>query len=208
MPIFVLNINDMKWTILTIVILLVMGGLLLRSYKELERKYNVSIENVKAYDMELSGLKDNNRVFKLTVEQLNYFNDSITKKLNESRKQLGIKDKYLQQLQYELLTVSKPDTMKLKDTIFVNNFKLDTILGDKWVRTDLHLQYPSTVAIKPEVILERHTFINGKRETVNPPKKFFLFRWFQRKHTVVEVNIRELNPYVVNKEQRYIQIID
>lgn len=208
MPIFVLNINDMKWTILTIVILLVTGGLLLRSYKELERKYNVSIENVKAYDMELSGLKDNNRVFKLTVEQLNYFNDSITKKLNESRKQLGIKDKYLQQLQYELLTVSKPDTMKLKDTIFVNNFKLDTILGDKWVRTDLHLQYPSTVAIKPEVILERHTFINGKRETVNPPKKFFLFRWFQRKHTVVEVNIRELNPYVVNKEQRYIQIID
>lgn len=208
MPIFVLNINDMKWTILTIVILLVMGGLLLRSYKELERKYNVSIENVKAYDMELSGLKDNNRVFKLTVEQLNYFNDSITKKLNESRKQLGIKDKYLQQLQYELLTVSKPDTMKLKDTIFVNNFKLDTILGDKWVRTNLHLQYPSTVAIKPEVILERHTFINGKRETVNPPKKFFLFRWFQRKHTVVEVNIRELNPYVVNKEQRYIQIID
>lgn len=198
----------MKWTILTIVILLVMGGLLLRSYKELERKYNVSIENVKAYDMELSGLKDNNRVFKLTVEQLNYFNDSITKKLNESRKQLGIKDKYLQQLQYELLTVSKPDTMKLKDTIFVNNFKLDTILGDKWVRTNLHLQYPSTVAIKPEVILERHTFINGKRETVNPPKKFFLFRWFQRKHTVVEVNIRELNPYVVNKEQRYIQIID
>lgn len=208
MPIFVLNINDMKWTILTIVILLVTGGLLLRSYKELERKYNVSIENVKAYDMELSGLKDNNRVFKLTVEQLNYFNDSITKKLNESRKQLCIKDKYLQQLQYELLTVSKPDTMKLKDTIFVNNFKLDTILGDKWVRTDLHLQYPSTVAIKPEVILERHTFINGKRETVNPPKKFFLFRWFQRKHTVVEVNIRELNPYVVNKEQRYIQIID
>lgn len=208
MPLFVLNINDMKWTILTIVILLVTGGLLLRSYKELERKYNVSIENVKAYDMELSGLKDNNRVFKLTVEQLNYFNDSITKKLNESRKQLGIKDKYLQQLQYELLTVSKPDTMKLKDTIFVNNFKLDTILGDKWVRTDLHLQYPSTVAIKPEVILERHTFINGKRETVNPPKKFFLFRWFQRKHTVVEVNIRELNPYVVNKEQRYIQIID
>lgn len=208
MPLFVLNINDMKWTILTIVILLVTGGLLLRSYKELERKYNVSIENVKAYDMELSGLKDNNRVFKLTVEQLNYFNDSITKKLNESRKQLGIKDKYLQQLRYELLTVSKPDTMKLKDTIFVNNFKLDTILGDKWVRTDLHLQYPSTVAIKPEVILERHTFINGKRETVNPPKKLFLFRWFQRKHTVVEVNIRELNPYVVNKEQRYIQIID
>lgn len=198
----------MKWTILTIIILLVMGGLLLRNYKELEKKYNVSIENVKAYDMELSGLKDNNRVFKLTVEQLNYFNDSITKKLNESRKQLGIKDKYLQQLQYELLTVSKPDTVKLKDTIFVSNYRLDTIVGDKWVRTNLHLQYPSTIAIKPEVVLERHTFINGKRETVNPPKKFFLFRWFQKKHTVVEVNTRELNPYVINKEQRYIQIID
>lgn len=184
------------------------AGYLLYTNKQLREKYNTSVENVKAYDAQLGGLKDDNRVFKLTVEQLNYFNDSIVKKLNESRKELGIKDKRIQQLQYELLTASKADTLDLKDTIFVNNFKLDTIVGDKWVKTHLHMKYPSTIALKPEVTLERHTFINGKRETVNPPKKFFLFRWFQRKRTVVEVTTRELNPYVEEKIQKYIQIID
>lgn len=198
----------MKWTISLILILMLGAGYLLYTNKQLREKYNTSVENVKAYDAQLGGLKDDNRVFKLTVEQLNYFNDSIVKKLNESRKELGIKDKHIQQLQYELLTASKADTLDLKDTIFVNNFKLDTIVGDKWVKTHLHMKYPSTIALKPEVTLERHTFINGKRETVNPPKKFFLFRWFQKKHTVVEVTTRELNPYVEEKIQKYIQIID
>jgi hypothetical protein len=198
----------MKWTISLILILMLGAGYLLYTNKQLREKYNTSVENVKAYDAQLGGLKDDNRVFKLTVEQLNYFNDSIVKKLNESRKELGIKDKHIQQLQYELLTASKADTLDLKDTIFVNNFKLDTIVGDKWVKTHLHMKYPSTIALKPEVTLERHIFINGKRETVNPPKKFFLFRWFQRKHTVVEVTTRELNPYVEEKIQKYIQIMD
>lgn len=198
----------MKWLISIIIILAVIVVVLLNGNSRLQKKYNTSVENVKAYNAQLGGLKDDNRVFKLTVEQLNYFNDSIVKKLNESRKELGIKDKHIQQLQYELLTASKTDTITMPDTIFVNNFKLDTIVGDKWVRTYLHMKYPSTIALKPEVTLERHTFINGKRETVNPPKKFFLFRWFQRKHTVVEVTTRELNPYVEEKIQKYIQIID
>lgn len=198
----------MKWTLGIIVILVLVLGLLLHRTVQLQNKYNTSIENIKAYDAQMSGLKNDNRVFKLTVDQLNYFNDSIIIKLNESRKELGIKDKHIQQLQYELLVASKADTLRLNDTIFVNNFKLDTIVGDKWVKTYLHMKYPSTIVLKPEVTLERHTFVNGKRETVNPPKKFFLFRWFQRKHTIVEVTTRELNPYVEEKTQKFIQIID
>lgn len=198
----------MKWTLGIIAILILVSGLLLHRTVQLQNKFNTSIENIKAYDAQMSGLKNDNRVFKLTVDQLNYFNDSIIIKLNESRKELGIKDKHIQQLQYELLVASKADTLRLNDTIFVNNFKLDTIVGDKWVKTYLHMKYPSTIALKPEVTLERHTFVNGKRETVNPPKKFFLFRWFQRKHTVVEVTTRELNPYVEEKTQKFIQIID
>lgn len=198
----------MRWLLLIIVSLLVAVGLLLNNNSRLQRKYYASMENIKAYNMELSGLENSNRVFKLTVEQLNYFSDSIIKELNESRKELGIKDKQIQQLQYEHLTISKPDTIRVKDTIFVKDYELDTIVGDKWVKTNIYLKYPNIIATKPEVSVERHTFISGKRETVNPPKKFFLFRWFQKKHTVVEVNTRELNPYVINKNQRYIQIID
>ena len=178
-------------------------------YQKLTTEYSISIENIKAYDAELSGLRGDTKVYKLTIEQLNYFNDSIIKKMKVVQKELGIKDKRLQQLQYEASHAQRADTIILKDTLFRDpQLKLDTIVGDKWFRTNLHLEFPSTIALKPEIELERYTFISGKRETVNPPKKFFLFRWFQKKHTVVEVNVREMNPYVKDKTQRFIQIIE
>lgn len=194
-----------------ILILILVGAVAYLSYqnKQLTTKYETSIENIKAYDAQLSGLKDNNRVFKLTIDQLNYSNDSIINRMKEVQKELGIKDKRLQQLQYEASHAQRVDTIILKDTLFRDpQLRLDTIVGDKWFKTNLHLEFPSTIALKPEIELERYTFINGKRETVNPPKKFFLFRWFQKKHTVVEVNVREMNPYVKNKTQRFIQIIE
>ncbi len=183
--------------------------LLYNKYQKLNTKYQTSVENIKAFDSELSGLKDDTRVYKLTIEQLNYFNDSIIKKMKVVQKELGIKDKRLQQLQYEASHAQRTDTIILPDTLFLNpQLKLDTIVGDKWFKTNLHLEFPSTITLSPEIELERYTFINGKRETVNPPKKFFLFRWFQKKHTIVEVNVREMNPYVKNKTQRFIQIIE
>lgn len=197
-----------KYIIIAFIILIETVAVLYNQNRVLTNKYETSIENVKAYDAQLSGLEGDNRVLKLTVEQLNYFNDSIIKKMKVVQKELGIKDKRLQQLQYEASHAQRHDTITLTDTIFRNDFSLDTIVGDKWFKTNLHLKFPSTIALSPEIELERYTFINGKRETVNPPKKFFLFRWFQKKHTVVEVNVREMNPYVKNKTQRFIQIIE
>lgn len=194
-----------------ILILILVGAIAYLSYqnKQLTTKYETSIENVKAYDAQLSRLKNNNRVFKLTIDQLNYSNDSIIKKIKEVQKELGIKDKRLQQLQYDLSHAQRNDTIILSDTIFKSpEFKLDTIVGDKWFKTNLHLKYPSTIALSPEIELERFTYINGKRETVNPPKKFFLFRWFQKKMTVITVTVKENNPYVKNKTQRFIQIVE
>lgn len=194
-----------------ILILILIGAVAYLSYqnRQLTTKYETSIENIKAYDAELSGLTNDTKVYKLTIEQLNYFNDSIIKKMKVVQKELGIKDKRLQQLQYEASHAQRHDTIVLRDTLFRDpQLRLDTIVGDKWFKTNLHLEFPSTIALKPEIELERYTFINGKRETVNPPKKFWLFRLFQRRHIVVEVNIREMNPYVKNKTQRFIQIIE
>lgn len=197
-----------KYVIIAFIILIGAVAVLYNQNRILTNKYKTSIENVKAYDAQLSGLEGDNRVLKLTVEQLNYFNDSIIKKMKVVQKELGIKDKRLQQLQYEASHAQRHDTIVLRDTLFRDpQLKLDTIVGDKWFKTNLHLEFPSTIALKPEIELERYTFINGKRETVNPPKKFFLFRWFQKKMTVVTVTVKEKNPYVKNKESRYVEII-
>lgn len=198
-----------KYMFILIVILGVTITYLIHQNRVLNRQYKASVENIKAYDSQLNDLDNDNRVFKLTIEQLNYFSDSVLTKMKEVQKQLGIKDKRLQQLQYQLSQGTKTDTLVLTDTIFSNpQFKLDTIIGDEWFKTKLLLQYPSTIAITPEIKLERFTFISGKRETVKPPKRFFLSRWLQKRHTVVEVKVKENNPYVKNKEQKFVQIID
>lgn len=197
-----------KYLVIIIVVLIGVVTLLSVNNQKLTNKYETSIENIKAYNSQLNSLEGNNRLFKLTIQQLNYFNDSIIDKLKLVQKELGIKDKRLKQLQYDLNHAVRRDTILLRDTIFNNpNFELDTIVGDKWFQTNIHLKYPNKIVTSPSITLERYTFITGKKETVNPPKKFFLWRWFQKKHIVVEVIVKEKNPYVVNKESKYIEIV-
>ena len=60
--------------------------------QKLKEETATLISNQKAFIAENSSLKEENRVFKFTVEQLNYYNDSILQKMNEVRKELKIKD--------------------------------------------------------------------------------------------------------------------
>lgn len=182
--------------------------ILYNKYNRLSIEYSISIENVKAYNAQLSGLKGDNRALKLTVEQLNYFNDSITKKMNEVRKELGIKDSKIKQMQYKLSHIEKSDSLTLPDTIFVNSFKLDTIMGDEWANNHIIMSYPNKIKITPRFKLESFLFVSAKKETIKPPKKFFLFRWFQKRHTVLNITVKENNPYAETDRQKFIEIIE
>lgn len=198
----------MKKFIIGLIALLVCSLIyMVHQNRTLTAKYETSIENIKAYDSQLSGLNNSNKVFKLTIDQLNYFKDSILIKMNEVRKELNIKDSKIKQMQYKLSHVEKPDSIILKDTIFVESFKLDTIIGDGWANTHLIMKYPNYIKFTPKFKLESFLFVESKKETVNPPKKFFLFRWFQRKHTVLNVTVKENNPYVETDEQKFVEII-
>ena len=177
--------------------------------QDLKEEISVSMSNQKAFIAENYSLKDKNRVFKFTVEQLNYYNDSILQKMNEVRKELKIKDKNLKQLQYLLSVSTKKDTVLFTDTIFRDkSLALDTIIGDKWYNIRLGLKYPNLIYTEPTFTSEKYIIVNKKKETVNPPKKFFLFRWFQRKHWVMEVHIKEKNPYIKEVNNKFVEIIE
>nr|UVX92715.1 MAG: hypothetical protein [Bacteriophage sp.] len=172
-------------------------------------KLSVLVSNQKASIAENSSLKDENRVFKFTVEQLNYYNDSILQKMNDVRKELKIKDKNIKQLQYLLSVSTKKDTVLFTDTLFRDKeLALDTIIGDKWYNIRLGLKYPNLIYTEPTFTSEKYIIVNKKRETVNPPKKFFLFRWFQKKHWVMEVHIKEENPYIKETNNKFVEIIE
>lgn len=122
------------------------------------------------------------------------------------QKELRIKDKSIAQLQYRLSIAKRVDTLKLRDTIFVPDFKIDTVIGDKWFSQELHMEYPNTIISSPEITLENYVALNNKKETVKPRKKFFLWRWFQRKQTVTEVEVVEKNIYVKDSISRFVII--
>lgn len=177
--------------------------------QSLKEELSISVSNEKAFIAKNSSLKDKNRVFKFTVEQLNYYNDSILQKMNDVRKELKIKDNNLKQMQYLLSVSTKKDTILFTDTIFKDKgLVLDTIIGDKWYNIRLGLKYPNLIYTKPTFTSEKYIIVNKKKETINPPKKFFLFRWLQRKHWVMEVHIKEKNPYIKEINNKFVEIIE
>ena len=174
----------------------------------LEKKWKDATENVKTYSEINSDLENKNRAFKVTIDQLKYSNDSIFKELDATRKKLNIKDSKVENLQYVYSTFTKVDTICLKDTIFRDTtLNVDTLLQDPWYSIKLGLKYPSSIIVEPMFTSTKHIIVSSKKETVNPPKKFFLFRWFQKKHTVLNIDVIEKNPYVKEQTNRYIEII-
>lgn len=177
--------------------------------QKLKKEISISISNQKAFIAENSSLKEENRVFKFTIEQLNYYNDSILQKMNEVKKELKIKDRDLKQMQYLLSEAQKKDTIVFRDTLFREpTLKIDTLLGDRWYQMKLGLRYPSTIITEPKFTSEKYVIMNYKRETIDPPRKCFIARWFQKKHKVIEVEVVEKNPYIENKQQRFIEIVE
>ena len=198
-----------KIIITTLIVSLSIGSYILYTKNQsLKEELSISVSNEKAFIAENSSLKNENRVFKFTVEQLNYYNDSILEKMNEVRKELDIKDKDLKQMQYLLSEATKKDTIVFRDTLFREpTLNIDTLIGDKWYQMKLGLKYPSTITTDPKFVSEKYIMVDYKKETINPPKKCWLLRLFQKKHTILEVNVIEKNPYIENKNSKFLEVI-
>jgi len=197
-----------KYLILIIIVLLAAIGAMWQQVEYANGRWERAEANVKAYSMSLSKEGEKNVALQLTVDQLGYFKDSVLQELDKTRKELKVKDKNLKALQSVSSSFSRTDTIILKDTLFKEvSLDVDTVLGDKWYNVRLGLKYPSMIAVKPYFKSEKHIVISSKKETVNPPKKFWLFRLFQKRHVVLNVDVIEKNPHVDNESSRYIEII-
>lgn len=176
----------------------------LAKYKAL---YNKELQNVDAYRAQNSGLEGEIRQFQLTMDDLRASRDSIDRKLASVIDELKIKDKKIEYLQYQTKVIYRTDTITASDTILVPEAHLDTLIGDKWYTLKLQLNYPSTIIASPTFNSEQYVVINSKKEYNKKPSKIFFIKWFQKKHTVVEVNVIEKSPYIINKENKFIKIL-
>lgn len=199
-----------KWFLVAVTYMVLIGALMtaISINKRTEEKWKAAEANVKSYDSLLGASEDRNAAYQFTIDQLNCAKDSIMVKLNEARKQAKVKDKNLKSVQYVKSVFVKTDTLVLNDTIFKDKYvNVDTVIEDKWYKADISLKYPSTIVLKPEFKSEKNIIVSTKKETVNPPKKWWLLRLFQKKHTVINVDVVENNPYVQGEESRYVEIM-
>lgn len=206
-----MGIKDWIITIFGVLFLSIVGISYIQAnrIKKLQTELSYSKANEKALFAERDSLENNSRTLYLTVEQLNQVNDSIIQKMNRMRRELGIKDKEIQQLQYQLSEASRKDTIVFRDTLFRDpELQIDTTIRDKWYNIRLGLKYPSTIAVAPSFTSERYVNMYLKKETVNPPKKCWIGRVFQRKHKIMVVETWENNPYIKVREERFIKIVD
>ena len=164
--------------------------------------------NIKAYELENLALKDNTIEFQYTIEQLNHSKDSLNQKINKLRKDLKIKDKDIQKLQYVLSENHKKDSIIVHDTLFIEKVKIDTTLSDDWSKLHLQLEFPNKVVTEYSFKNESLVTTYLKKETIKPPHKCIFVRWFQKKHKMIYVEINEQNPYCEIKEQKFINIIN
>lgn len=179
-----------------------------KKIRALESKLEISTTNESILLNQFDSLNSYNKELQLNIEQLKYSNNITLDKLNKVRKELNIKDKELQKLQYQLSISNKTDTVVYRDTIFKEGIKLDTLIKDNWYSLDINLEYPSTIIVNPKFKSEKYVVTSLKKEIKGTPKKCWLGRIFQKKHNVVRVEVVEKSPYIETKEQVFINIIE
>lgn len=201
--------------IISIATLVVVAGLLATcaiqcsTNKKLRAKYDISTANEKSL---LDRLEKNGETiieYQATIDMLRYTKDSTIQNLLEQQKKLKIKNKELQTMASLASQFHTKDTVRLHDTIFKDpDFAIDTCLADEWKKTCLGLKYPSDITIDASMKSQKDVFVVAKKEPINPPKKTWIGRLFQRKHMVTRVTIHEENPYIESQENVYISILD
>jgi len=117
-------------------------------------------------------------------------------------------------LQYFKDTYKKRDTIRIGriDTLFRQDVDMDTTIYGK--RNDsifytlyLKLKSPNTLIVEPSFKNEKFVALSHKKETIDPPKKLFFLRWFQKKQWVLVADVRDTNPYLENPTQRFVEVV-
>lgn len=171
-------------------------------------EYQRTMGNLKATQSMVDSLSSDNIMYQMTISELNYSNDSITKELMNLKKQKKIKNKNLISMAYLESSASRVDTIKFPDdTIFRDKeVCIDTTITDKWYKLTMNLEYPSTIIVNPTFYSEKYIIASYKKETIAPPKKCWLLRLFQKKHKVIRVEVVEKNPFIKSKKNKFIYV--
>ena len=204
---------DIKYIIIGAIFLLLTATVVIQysALKKTREDLEVSRNNEKAYANGVTLWQDKydqehakSRVFEENLASFKASSDSINKKILKQLELQGVKLRKLDQLVYQEVKI---DT-SLAKVINIPTMP-DTIidLSNQWIKNIITL---SPLQVKSDIEIESEVYgtFTKKKETINTANKFFLFRWFQRKHTIIEADFYNTNPLIKTKNQKIIQIVN
>jgi phage anti-repressor protein len=168
------------------------------------KSLNVGVQQYKNKDSTWNYRLINERQSAVAIKESK---DSIIVKLREQLDAAGVKLNNALALGYvktsiTVDTVIKYIPSKEKDSTTILDFSKRPYITNTVTIT------PQTASNKLIVTNEQFILTNGRRETVDPRKKFFLWRWFQKRHWVLYQDIHNSNPYILTDNAKFITIVD
>ena len=155
------------------------------------------------------------KAYELKISQMKYINDSIMSAMDSVRRTLKVKDSKLKGMGYIKSRVIIRDTIMLKQTIpkGATPIDIDTVINKKWYQIEIDYRGSKcddcndTLVVSPRLTSEKYVTVSVTKEFVDTPKKIWLFRIFQKKRDVVDVNIQESNPYIYSDTNKFVEIV-
>lgn len=203
-----------KWIAILAIVATTIGSIFYLKHRVTVLEADVSAKEINIKSMERGMLifVDKNKVLhtqtvqmQSSIAELEYSKDSVTHALLDSIKRWKIVQRSVtevgqiqQKLDQTTVIHYAPGSYAQKDTTYdfsVLPFIINTVsfTHDSAVN---HLEVNDSIAL----------IFHDHKETIAPPKKFFLFRWFQRKQLVNEVDVVHSNKLIKTTQQKFVHI--
>ena len=192
-----------------IAFLIAWGVTLHKQNKKLSESLELAQNNIEAYQGVINDSQQANNVLKLSIDELQSYNDKLLHNIDSVREELKIKDKQLSTAatQTQVIIVNDQKEVEgdlveiLKDTTYTDSIKYNALTTVRYtIGRD-------TVNIGLEIKNTQYLFVYNTREYKN--KKSFLKRLFTldfKKVTKTEYNIINSNDVIDTDEVRVVEI--
>ena len=191
-----------------LIIAVLLGGIFAwNTIESLRRERDILQQNVCALQISNDSIASRAAAFQVTAETLKHSKDSIDMQLREAYKEIGKKDKQIAALQYIAQEFNQKDTLRLRDTIFERNFKIDTTIQDKYHKLNIVLEYPNVIATNYTVYNELDIAVSKEKVYVGGRSNCFLKKKKKKKYNVMVMDVKNQNPNVITTKTKFYEII-
>lgn len=191
-----------KLYILLIFTLGIYGYIITGKLQDTRDQLNTTENNLAYYESLTSTSDKQNRVLQLTINQLQTANDSLLNKLDQTRKELKIKDSEIKSGAYIKTVIKDSIHTVVKDKDFKKLLQLNPLTLITVEKTD------SLLNVKLDLQNEQYLYVRRKKVYKNIYKngwqRFWHFDW--KKREISEYQIYNTNPLIKVNETRVVEL--